>query len=168
MSPPDRVSGWIDTPIGPLGLTATPAGLSSVRFHEVIRPGAPQGADPQAGRHLALVSRQLAEYFAGERREFDVSIDWAGIDGLRRAVLEALCGVRYGRVTTYGELAATAAEPGAAQAVGQIMGSNPFPIVVPCHRVLAADGLGGFAGGLRTKEWLLAHEGVLPATFEFG
>ena len=118
---------------------------------------------------LAEACHQVEEYFAGKRTEFDLPLDWAGVSGFRRTVLHLLAKVPFGDTTTYGALAAGAGMPSASQAVGGIMGSNPLPIVVPCHRVLAADGLGGFGGGLRTKEWLLAWEGVLapPLDWEF-
>jgi len=115
---------------------------------------------------------QLREYFAGGRRVFDVPLDWSLTRGSQRRVLETLFAtVGYGATATYGELAARS-ELGsaytAARGVGAIMGSNPLPVVVPCHRVMAADGLGGFGGGRATKEWLLAHEGVLTGALDFG
>ena len=115
---------------------------------------------------------QLREYFAGARRVFDVPLDWSLTNGSQRRVLATLFGtVGYGATVTYGELAARS-ELGsaytAARGVGAIMGSNPLPVVVPCHRVMAADGLGGFGGGRATKEWLLAHEGVLTGALDFG
>ena len=91
------------------------------------------------------------------------------ISGFNRQVLRELAsGVPYGAVVGYGDLAGRVGQPGAAQAVGAAMGSNPLPVVVPCHRVMAADGLGGFGGGRATKEWLLAHEGVLTGALDFG
>ncbi|WP_098956937.1 methylated-DNA--[protein]-cysteine S-methyltransferase [Pseudonocardia sp. N23] len=119
---------------------------------------------------------QLSEYLAGRRRVFDLRIDWRGIRGSRLTVLQTLFEkVPYGRVVGYGELAemsgAFAESWSAARGVGSIMGSNPVPVVVPCHRVLASAGggkltLGGFGGGLPAKEWLLALEGVLPPALD--
>jgi methylated-DNA-[protein]-cysteine S-methyltransferase len=157
----------LETPIGVLGVAATRCGLARVLLPRVLGgssarldPG--DSPDEPAAAHLAAAKRQITEYFAGQRTTFELTIDWAGVEGLRLDVLRALeAGVPFGRTTTYGELANAAGAPGAAQVVGQIMGSNPVPVVVGCHRVLAADGLGGFGGGLRTKEWLLAWEGVL-------
>ena len=104
---------------------------------------------------------------------FDVPLDWRLTGGTARTVLQALYAqVGYGRTVGYGELAdLSGAYEGhgytAARGVGSVMGSNPIPVVVPCHRVLASDGLGGFGGGRAVKEWLLALEGVLPPTLDF-
>lgn len=97
-------------------------------------------------------------------REFSLDLDWSLTTGFNRQVLRELAtGVPYGTVVGYGDLAERAGQPGAAQAVGAAMGSNPLPVVVPCHRVVESDGgLGGFGGGLETKRQLLALEGVLP------
>lgn len=158
----------LDTPIGRIGVGATASGLALVRFADGTVPGATsEGDDAAAAAHLGAAMEQLAGYFDGSRREFTLTIDWSGVTGLRLAVLRALQDtVTFGRTTTYGALAAGAGAPDAARAVGGIMGSNPVPVVVGCHRVLAADGLGGFGGGLRTKEWLLAWEGSLTPTLD--
>lgn len=117
--------------------------------------------------------RQLGDYLSGARRTFDVPVDWSLASGVQRSVLASLHGtVGYGDTITYGELAARSAAFGAdakdsARAVGSIMGSNPIPVIVPCHRVLAADGLGGFGGGLEVKRWLLALEGVMTPSLDF-
>ena len=129
-------------------------------------------AIPAVGAVLERAVAQLRGYFAGERRVFDVPLDWSLTRGSQRRVLGTLFGtVGYGETVTYGELAARS-ELGsaytAARGVGAIMGSNPLPVVVPCHRVMAADGLGGFGGGRASKEWLLAHEGVLTGALDFG
>ncbi len=114
-----------------------------------------------------LVAAQLAEYLAGERRAFDVPLDRRLTSGTQRRVLDALhAGVPYGTTTTYGELARRAGVA-SARGIGSVMGSNPLPVVVSCHRVLGADGLGGFGGGRAVKEWLLALEGVLTPALEF-
>jgi methylated-DNA-[protein]-cysteine S-methyltransferase len=185
-------------PIGALTVGATAAGLALVAFGdhpeaaaqaaERLGPPAPGSTRPLEARRdaaraeaaptpavRAVLHRavaQLREYFAGERRVFDVPLDWSLTRGAQRRVLATLFGtVGYGATVTYGELAARS-ELGsahtAARGVGAIMGSNPLPVVVPCHRVLAADGLGGFGGGRATKEWLLAHEGVLTGALDFG
>lgn len=161
----------LDTPIGAIGVGATSRGLSLVSFAGLPTQAAVTLDDDPvaAAARLDDAMAQLAGYFDGSRRDFTVAIDWTGVTGLRLAVLQALHRtVTYGRTTTYGGLAAAAGSPDAARAVGGIMGSNPFPIVVGCHRVLAADGLGGFGGGIRTKEWLLAWEGSLTATLDLG
>jgi methylated-DNA-[protein]-cysteine S-methyltransferase len=174
-------------PIGALTVGTTAAGLALVAFgdhpeaaaHAAERLGIPEPTRlPQAGptRQPDAVLRQalaqLREYFSGERRSFDLPLDWSLTRGSQRRVLETLFAtVGCGETVTYGELAARS-ELGraytAARGVGAIMGSNPLPVVVPCHRVMAADGLGGFGGGRATKEWLLAHEGVLTGALDFG
>jgi methylated-DNA-[protein]-cysteine S-methyltransferase len=131
--------------------------------------GALPAEDGAAG--LAAALAQLREYLAGDRRVFDLPLDWSLTRGSQRRVLATLyTSVGYGETVTYGELAARS-ELGsaytAARGVGAIMGSNPLPVVVPCHRVMAADGLGGFGGGRATKEWLLALEGVLTPALDF-
>jgi methylated-DNA-[protein]-cysteine S-methyltransferase len=165
----------VGSDIGPLLLAATDAGLVSVFFHAgpavrnraVAQLRTRLGAEPVetagSGR-LAEPIRQLAEYFAGSLREFSLDLDWSLTTGFNRQVLRELAtGVPYGTVVGYGDLAERAGQPGAAQAVGAAMGSNPLPVVVPCHRVVESDGgLGGFGGGLETKRQLLALEGVLP------
>lgn len=105
---------------------------------------------------------QLEEYVAGERREFDVDLDWSGIDARHRNVLEALVAAApFGHTVTYGELAQCAGEDDPRE-IGTMMARNPLPLVVPCHRVVAADGLGGYGGGLELKRRLLELEHVLP------
>jgi methylated-DNA-[protein]-cysteine S-methyltransferase len=102
-------------------------------------------------------------------RRFTLPIDWSRVDGFRERVLSTLYdGVPFGSLISYGDLSARAGDPTAARAVGEAMAANPYPIVVPCHRVVANDGLGGFGGGLDMKRWLLAHEGVLPPMLDFG
>jgi methylated-DNA-[protein]-cysteine S-methyltransferase len=128
--------------------------------------GEPLVTDPAAGAAATSTARtQLAEYLAGRRQHFDLPLDWRLTGGSAQRVLRALWEtVPFGATVTYGELAIRGGlgrGHTAARGVGAIMGSNPLPVVVPCHRVLAADGIGGFGGGRRTKEWLLALEGVL-------
>jgi methylated-DNA-[protein]-cysteine S-methyltransferase len=106
--------------------------------------------------------RQLDEYFAGTRREFDLDVDLSPAREFGRSVLEQLARVPYGELTTYGELAARAGRPRAARAVGTVMNRNPVPIVLPCHRVVGSSGsLVGYAGGLERKRLLLELEGAL-------
>ncbi|MDR3082540.1 MAG: methylated-DNA--[protein]-cysteine S-methyltransferase [Streptomyces sp.] len=163
------------TDIGPLLLAATRDGLVNVVFHatDAVRDRALErlasrlGAEPvedPGSPLLAEAIRQVVAYFAGERRDFDLPLDWSLIAGFNRQVLRELAsGVPYGTVVGYGDLAGRVGQPGAAQAVGMAMGSNPLPVVVPCHRVVeSGGGIGGFGGGLETKRKLLALEGVLP------
>lgn len=164
----------VESDIGPLLPAATDRGLVAVFFHAhprvrdqaVARLTDRFGAEVVecASGWLAEPIRQLAAYFAGELRDFDLPLDWTLATGFNREVLRELAaGVPYGTVVGYGDLAERVGQPGAAQAVGAAMGANPLPVVVPCHRVVASDGsLGGFGGGLETKRQLLALEGVLP------
>ncbi|GAU68372.1 putative methylated-DNA--[protein]-cysteine methyltransferase [Streptomyces sp. NBRC 110611] len=164
----------LSAPIGPLLLAATREGLAQVVFHADERntPGALSRLEQLFGGpplpeipHLATAAAELTAYFSGELRSFTVPLDWSLSSGFHARVLRALAdGVPYGSVVGYQDLADRVGEPGAARAVGAAMGSNPLPVVVPCHRVVAADGgIGGFSGGLETKRLLLALEGVLPA-----
>ncbi|HSU35170.1 MAG TPA: methylated-DNA--[protein]-cysteine S-methyltransferase, partial [Propionibacteriaceae bacterium] len=111
---------------------------------------------------------QFREYFAGQRREFDLPLDWPRLEPVTEAVLRTLMGVGYGETVTYAELARRSGTGIPARAIGSIMAANPWPIVVPCHRVVASNGLGGYSGGepgheIETKRWLLENEGALPA-----
>ncbi|MEU3735634.1 MULTISPECIES: methylated-DNA--[protein]-cysteine S-methyltransferase [unclassified Streptomyces] len=160
--------------IGPLLLAATDEGLVSVAFHAtdevrdktIERLGSRLGAEPVEAPGSPLLAepiRQLAAYFAGERHDFELPLDWSLISGFNRQVLRELTTVPYGAVVGYGDLARRVGQAGAAQAVGMAMGANPLPVVVPCHRVVERDGgIGGFGGGVETKRQLLALEGVLP------
>ncbi|MZD08489.1 methylated-DNA--[protein]-cysteine S-methyltransferase [Streptomyces sp. SID5785] len=176
--PDDRarvVWAVVGSDIGPLLLAATDEGLVTVGFHATdtvrdkvlerlaARFGSAPVEAPDSSR-LAEPRRQLADYFAGRRHDFDLPLDWSLSAGFNREVLRELAtGVPYGSVVGYGDLARRVGQPGAAQAVGAAMGSNPLPVVVPCHRVVERDGgIGGFGGGLETKRRLLALEGVLP------
>jgi methylated-DNA-[protein]-cysteine S-methyltransferase len=145
----------IDTPIGPLGLIASDRALLSVRFHS---------HQPTEGRSPVLdeARREFEEYFAGERVAFDLALELHGTDFQRECWL-ALASIPYGQTVSYGEQARRLGlGPDAARAVGAANGRNPLPIVLPCHRVIGADGsLTGFGGGLPTKRFLLEHEGAL-------
>ena len=160
---------WVveDTPIGPLTLAATPAGLVRVGFgrEDDVLPDLAARVSPRVvhlpARFDAL-RHELDEYFAGRRRHFDVALDRRLSHGYRRAVLEELSKVPFGQTVSYRDLAERTGKPGASRAVGTAMATNPIPIVVPCHRVLRTGGaLGGYGGGLDTKVWLLRHEGAL-------
>ncbi len=156
-----------------MSVGASEAGIAQVRYGAAPAAGSGGGAP---GRELAAIAReQLTEYFTGERRQFDLPLDWSSMDGPQREVLKVLTGsVGYGQTIRYGQLASRAGLTAAddtipAQVVGKIMGSNPIPLIVPCHRVLASDGLGGYSGGagVEVKRWLLILEGVLPPTLDW-
>ncbi|MET8581707.1 methylated-DNA--[protein]-cysteine S-methyltransferase [Streptomyces collinus] len=165
----------VDTGIGPLMLAATREGLVNVVFHAsgpvreralerlADRLGTEPVEDPDAPVLREAIG-QVKAYFAGDRHDFDLPLDWSLISGFNRQVLRELAsGVPYGTVVGYGDLAGRVGQPGGAQAVGAAMGANPLPVVVPCHRVVESDGgIGGFGGGLEAKRKLLALEGVLP------
>jgi methylated-DNA-[protein]-cysteine S-methyltransferase len=170
-------------PLGQVGVGVSEAGLALVSFgarrHHVDAAARALGAQVVADPVLTdPAAGQLREYFAGRRREFELPLDWRLTRGSQERVLRTLYeSVGYGHTVTYGSLAkASGAFDGssshtkafAARAVGGIMGSTPLPIVVPCHRVLAADGLGGFGGGLPTKRWLLTLEGSLEPMLDLG
>jgi methylated-DNA-[protein]-cysteine S-methyltransferase len=144
----------IDTPLGPLvAVAAGDGGLRSLAFDDEERP-----APAPAPGVLADTRRQLSEYFAGERTTFELPLS-AGGTPFQQRVWRALAAIPYGETVSYGELAATIGAPHAARAVGLANGRNPIPIVVPCHRVIGADGrLTGFGGGLERKRALLELE----------
>jgi methylated-DNA-[protein]-cysteine S-methyltransferase len=153
-------------PWGSVRVTEGDQGVVTVE----LRPGSEQALsrrlEKALGREVTLrarsglvAARQIAEYFAGKRQQFAVPIDFSLADGFALRVLRALRRIGYGETTSYGALAARAGSPGAARAVGAVMRKNPLPLIVPCHRVLAAGGaLGGFTGGLEIKRRLLKLE----------
>lgn len=141
------------SPLGPLTLTAKDGALTALDWGGVPDPEPP--ADPL----LARAAVQLAGYFAGTRHGFDLPLRVAGSE-LQRAVCAQMRAIPFGQTRTYGQIAAALGVP--AQAVGQACGHNPLPVLIPCHRVLSAGGLGGFSapGGVETKVALLRHEGA--------
>lgn len=149
-------SAVLDTPLGPLTATVGPQGLTRLAYEAHLDADGPATAHPT----LAALADDLDRYFAGEPLTFSVPVDLEGVSRFARQVLCACAKVPYGGTTTYGELAHAVGQPSAARAVGKALGSNPVPIVVPCHRVLRGDGsLGGYSSGLRRKRFLLALEG---------
>ncbi len=160
----------MDSPLGQLLVAVTPRGLVRVAYEgepadEVLAELA-ERVSPRvlrAPRRTDAVRRELEAYFAHRRRRFETAVDWSLVRGFARGVLNATARVPYGEVSTYSAMAAAAGSPRAYRAAGNALGSNPIPIVVPCHRVLHADGgLGGYAGGLDRKRFLLELEGTLP------
>ncbi len=161
--------------IGPVLLAATSAGLCRVIFGQSafalaarLREELPHAVSSETPL-LRSAWEQLSAYTAGKRRNFTVPVDPASYATpfARRVLLGATCAIPFGKVRTYGEIARAVGSPAAARAVGGALASNPVPIVVPCHRVVAAGGLGGYSGGakgagLRWKRELLALEGALP------
>ncbi len=145
----------LDSPIGALALGARDDALVRVWLPNEAPDATPTRAS--ASPVLSEASRQITEYFNGERTQFDLVTAVEGTE-FQRLVWDQLCLIDYGETITYGELAKRVSRPRAFRAVGQANGANPLPIVVPCHRVLASTGLGGYAGGLATKRFLLALE----------
>nr|WP_240615920.1 methylated-DNA--[protein]-cysteine S-methyltransferase [Nakamurella deserti] len=158
----------IDSPVGPLLLAGTDAGLVRVAFEslgfDAVLATLAERISPRvlhAPRRLDAVARELEEYFSGRRRVFDVPVDLRLAAGFRRTVLEHLPEVPFGEVASYGGVAGLSGNPRAVRAVGTACGTNPVPIVVPCHRVVRSDGaLGGYLGGVEAKRTLLALEGA--------
>ena len=156
----------VDTPIGSLLLVATERGLVTIAFslqgHEAVLEHLAERLGSRVlpdHRRLDPAARQLDDYFAGRLTAFDLPLDLALSTGYRRGVLERLVGVSFGQTVSYAQLAAATGNPKASRAVGSACATNPIPIVVPCHRVLRSDGtLGGYAGGLDVKRFLLDLE----------
>lgn len=158
----DEFLATLPSPIGTLLLRARGNRLVGITILAGGDPR-PSAVASGSGRPPVLVaaSAQLKEYFAGRRREFDLPLDLSGLPPFTRRVLEFLRTVPCGATVTYAALAQRAGSPRGARAVGRAMAANPLPIVIPCHRVVAAaGGLGGYSGGegVPTKEWLLAFE----------
>jgi methylated-DNA-[protein]-cysteine S-methyltransferase len=167
----DVAHGTLDSPLGPLTVMVTPHGLVRLSYPgEGIAGQLAEIADRVSPRILEApertdaVRRQLDEYFAGRRHAFEVPIDWRLVRGFAGEVLRATARIPFGSVSSYRDVATEAGSPNAYRAAGNALGSNPIPIVVPCHRVLhAGGGLGGYTGGLERKRYLLELEGVLGA-----
>ena len=159
----------VDSPVGPLLLATTPAGLVRVAY-------ATGGTDPilvdLAGRisprvllapdRLDDAARQLDEYFAGRRQQFALALDFQLSAGFRRQVLARLVEIPYGTTASYGSVATATGRPKAVRAVGTACATNPLPVVVPCHRIVRSDGsIGGYVGGVQAKTALLSLEAAL-------
>jgi methylated-DNA-[protein]-cysteine S-methyltransferase len=155
---------YLETPIGRLLLAASAAGLLRVSFPSGTRARGPEPGWTESDEWLADPARQLAEYFAGERRIFDLRLAPRGTS-FQRLVWAALAEIPYGETRSYGDLARRIGRPAASRAVGAANGRNPLPIVLPCHRVVGTDGsLTGFGGGLAVKRALLALEQAAGGT----
>ncbi len=167
----DVAVAHVDSPIGDLLVASTPVGLVRVSFVSFV--GRDETLAELAARispriiespkQLDGVRRQLDEYFAGDRKRFDLTIDWTLVGEWGRKILDACARIPFGEVRTYGEMASAAGSPKASRAAGTALGHNPVPVVVPCHRVLPAGKrtIGNYTGGVHIKEHLLRLEGVL-------
>jgi methylated-DNA-[protein]-cysteine S-methyltransferase len=160
----------VDSPFGRLLAAATKRGLVRLAFPEekvdsvlerLARRISPRIVESPAP--LESVQRELEEYFSGARRSFELPLDWSLIGPFGRRVLRATAEIPYGGMLSYGEVAADAGSPRGSRAAGNALGSNPIPIVIPCHRVVRTGGaIGGYGGGLDRKRWLLELEGAFP------
>jgi len=155
---------FIDSPLGILLLAGSRHALKVIGFSRGDKARSPDPSWQRDDAAFSLAKRQLDEYFAGVRRDFDVPLAPDGTD-FQRAVWHALTGIPYGETCSYQDIAVRIDQPKALRAVGAANGANPIPIIIPCHRVIGADGsLTGFGGGLDSKRWLLdlerSHSGL--------
>jgi len=165
----DVAFAFADSPFGRLLVAVTPRGLVRLAYpnerpddvlEELARSVSPRVLG--SAKATDEVRRELDEYFAGRRRSFQVGVDLSPVRGFTRRVLDATAEIPFGSVLSYREVAAEAGNPKASRATGNALGSNPVPIVVPCHRVVrSGGGLGGYTGGVERKVVLLRLEGVL-------
>jgi len=164
----DVAYATLDSPLGRLLVAVTPRGLVRLAYvdhqdEDAVLEHIAANVSPRilaAPRRLDEPRRELDEYFAGARRSFDVPVDWRLTHGFARRVLQATSQIPYGATATYKQVAAQAGSPRGSRAAGNALGSNPIPIVVPCHRILhSGGGLGGYTGGLEKKRLLLGVEG---------
>nr|WP_237158245.1 methylated-DNA--[protein]-cysteine S-methyltransferase [Mycobacteroides franklinii] len=156
----------VDTPVGPLLVAATEQGLVRVAYaredHDAVLQQLADKISPRvlhAPARLDTTARELDEYFAGVRQDFDIPLDWRLSAGFRSTVLHHLHEIGYGHTASYATVATLAGSPKAVRAVGTACATNPLPVVVPCHRVVRSDGaMGGYLGGVEAKHFLLTLE----------
>jgi methylated-DNA-[protein]-cysteine S-methyltransferase len=169
----DVAYATLDSPVGRLLVARTPAGLARIAYldagddEDIVLSELATRISPRvlaAPRQLDEPRRELDQYFHGRRQSFDVSLDLRLMTDFARRILEATAAIPYGSVSTYRDVATRAGSPRGSRAAGNALGSNPLPIILPCHRVLhSGGGLGGYTGGLERKRTLLAIEqGQLP------
>jgi methylated-DNA-[protein]-cysteine S-methyltransferase len=164
----DVAVGRVDTPVGELIVAATEKGLVRASWfdEEATMQELSTRVSPrifEMPTRVDPIRRQIDEYFAGTRRQFDVAIDWVLVGEWGRKILSAAARIPYGEVSTYGAVAAEAGSPKAFRAAGTALGHNPVPVVVPCHRVLPAGArtIGQYTGGVHIKTHLLQLEGAI-------
>ncbi len=152
---------YFDSPLGPLLLTSDGTHLTGLFMETSGKTQSTAGwVEDATAQPLAATRRQLSEYFAGSRRTFELPLRLEGT-AFQQRVWRELTEIPYGETWSYGQLATRIGKPSASRAVGLANGRNPISILVPCHRVIGADGsLTGYGGGLERKQWLLAHEGL--------
>ena len=162
----------VESPVGELYVAVTPKGLARVSFadedHREVLAELAERLSPrilESRRATDEVRHELEQYFEGRRTRFEVPLDRRLIRGIARDVLRATSRIPFGRTSTYTQIAERIGRPRAARAVGNALGSNPIPIVIPCHRVLRSGGaLGGYGGGIQRKQLLLDLEGSVPSS----
>jgi methylated-DNA-[protein]-cysteine S-methyltransferase len=162
--PPESVTFsyfWKDTPLGVLGCHFSAKGLAALTFASEDAVATAASPPPDMAAWLKMIKKELADYFRGVPTTFStLPLDPRGTPFQLR-VWQELRQIPWGRTISYQELAVRAGNPRACRAVGQANGANPLPLIIPCHRVIAADGsLGGYSSGLHRKKWLLEHEGA--------
>ena len=156
-----------DSPIGPILLAGTAQGIQHIVFSSEKHPQQPFDHWKQTAKPFSQACKQLDEYFAGTRQTFSLTLAAKGTE-FQQQVWQQLRNIPYGKTCSYGQIATRLDNPNASRAVGAANGANPLPIVVPCHRVIGANGnLTGFSGGLPIKDWLLAHERGEQSLFSF-
>jgi len=155
----------IESPLGTISFYAGDNGLKRLAFMHLQALKIKENNNDlqpslQGMETIGILLSELSEYLFGIRKDFSVKIDWSVMGGFQQKVLAFTANIPFGQVLTYGDVAKEMGKPGASQAVGRALGSNPMPIVIPCHRVIGADGdLRGYTGGIKTKAFLLALEG---------
>jgi O-6-methylguanine DNA methyltransferase len=169
-----RIAGYgaVESPVGPLMIAFSDKGVCEIAFgeHETqeqfLHHLRTRGFRPVPNQTaIATVAEQLSEYFRGERNHFEVPLDVSGITPFTQDVLKATSEVPFGHLTSYRGIAERIGKPSATRAVGNALGRNPIPVIIPCHRIVRSDSsLGGYTGGVRIKERLLTLEGVLLST----
>jgi O-6-methylguanine DNA methyltransferase len=160
VSPTPLGSIWVA--LSPRGLVAVEIGANQEAFQRSLRRRFPGYEIHLDSQRTAEACRQLADYLQGNRRDFTLPIDWSAMGQFQEQALQLTLAIPYGQTTTYGEIARKLGRPRAARAVGRAEATNPMPLVIPCHRVVGADGgLHGYGapGGIQTKAWLLLLEG---------
>lgn len=162
MTTPEPSLIRLASPIGRLEITADAAGILSLSIENnghLPLEETPEKPSPV----LRKAAKQLAEYFSGTRKRFDLPVHLSGGTAFQQSVWHGLEGIAFGEVTSYGDLGAAIGRPGSGRAIGGAVGANPVPIIVGCHRVLATSGrITGYSAGagISTKAWLLDHEGI--------
>ncbi|MDQ3043529.1 MAG: methylated-DNA--[protein]-cysteine S-methyltransferase [Chloroflexota bacterium] len=159
--------GYVSSPVGSLAIAVSDQGVCDISFARgeteslFVARLRQRGFEPEPDQAaVEQVRRQLDEYFQGRRDTFDIAVDFAGMTPFTRSVLTATAEVPYGELTSYGQIAARIGQPGASRAVGNALGRNPVPVIVPCHRIIRSDAsIGKYTGGIDIKRKLLAIEG---------